>query len=270
MTTPNDHLQPQKIDAFVDRELQSDEARVIDEHLATCHACTLQVLTAFETKHAIAVAASALAPSAESLARLTEHLRRSNGSEKAAIAESALRQTTPLRFARRRVAHLPLWAGIAACFAIVICLFAWQARRDSATITAELLDQHLATLSSAASPQVLSSDRHTVKPWFQGKLPFSFNLPEPSELPPDTTLQGADLAYLSDHPAALLLFTIHKHHVSVFVTERDASLPTRSSRSGFSLRTAATAHLRLIAVSDVNPSEIEALLNSLTKAQQTD
>jgi anti-sigma factor RsiW len=268
VTTPNDHLQPQKIDAFVDRELQSDEVRVTEEHLATCHACTLQVLAAFETKRAFAVAASALPPSIESLARLTAYVRAATAPEKGAATDSPYRQTARLPFIRRRAGRLPLWSGIAACFAILVCLFAWQSRRDSATFTAELLDQHLATLSSAATPQVLSSDRHTVKPWFQGKLPFSFNLPEPAQLPPDTTLQGADLAYLDGHPAALLLFTIHKHHVSVFLTERNASISTRSSRSGFTLRSAATGHLRLIAVSDVNPPDIEALLNSLTIAQQ--
>ncbi len=46
------------------------------------------------------------------------------------------------------------------------------------------LDQHLATLSSGATPQVVSTDRHTVKPWFQGRLPFSFNLPEPERCRP--------------------------------------------------------------------------------------
>ena len=270
MTTPNDHLQPQEIDAFVDRELQPDETRSVDEHLAICHACTLQVLTAFETKRATAVATNTFPLSSESLARLTKYLRASTGPEKTAATGSRLRPTAPLPFTRRRVARLPLWSAVAASFAIVICLFAWQSRRDSATITAELLDQHLGTLSSAASPQVLSSDRHTVKPWFQGKLPFSFNLPEPAEFPSDTSLLGADLAYLNGHPAALLLFTIHKHHVSVFVTERSAFPSAQSGRSGFSLRTVTTAHLCLTAVSDVNPPEVEALLNTLAEAQQTD
>jgi len=101
-----------------------------------------------------------------------------------------------------------LWPGIAACFAVMLGLFVWQSRHTNADLTAELLDQHLATLSVSSAPQVVSSDRHTVKPWFQGKLPFSFNLPEPVDLPPDTVLQRADLAYLSGHPAALLLFTL--------------------------------------------------------------
>jgi len=43
---------------------------------------------------------------------------------------------------------------------------------------AELLDVHIATLASTNPVDVVSSDRHTVKPWFQGKLPFTFNLPE--------------------------------------------------------------------------------------------
>jgi hypothetical protein len=59
--------------------------------------------------------------------------------------------------------------------------------RRSDTLTAELLDQHLATLSNSAVPQVVSSDKHTVKPRFQGRLPFSFNLPDATNFPPDHT-----------------------------------------------------------------------------------
>ena len=70
---------------------------------------------------------------------------------------------------------------------------AWRQMRQADSLSAELLDQHLATLSSGAAPEVISTDRHTVKPWFQGKLPFSFNLPD--KLPADTTLKGGDLTY---------------------------------------------------------------------------
>ena len=48
--------------------------------------------------------------------------------------------------------------------------------RDQAV--AQLLDMHVAALASGNPVDVVSSDRHTVKPWFQGKLPFTFNLPE--------------------------------------------------------------------------------------------
>ncbi len=52
------------------------------------------------------------------------------------------------------------------------------ASNEYAALVTEATDQHIASLAAAAPPQVISSDRHTVKPWFQGKLPFSFNLPE--------------------------------------------------------------------------------------------
>ena len=45
-------------------------------------------------------------------------------------------------------------------------------------VYSELADLHVAALASATPVDVVSTDRHTVKPWFQGKIPFSFNLPE--------------------------------------------------------------------------------------------
>ena len=51
-------------------------------------------------------------------------------------------------------------------------------RARAAQDMAQLLDMHVAALASANPVDVVSSDRHTVKPWFQGKLPFTFNLPE--------------------------------------------------------------------------------------------
>jgi anti-sigma factor RsiW len=164
------------------------------------------------------------------------------------------------------------WIGLAAAILLAVSLVGWQQIHQTNSLSAELLDQHLSTLSSGAAPQVISTDRHTVKPWFQGRLPFSFNLPDAQALPPDTTLKGANLTYLKGQPAALLLFTIHKHQVSVFVTQRSggpnlATLP--AGRSGFSIDTASTRDLQIVAVSDVNPADLDALVAVLAKAQSS-
>ena len=45
-------------------------------------------------------------------------------------------------------------------------------------VVSEIADLHVTALASASPVEVISTDRHTVKPWFQGKIPFSFNLPE--------------------------------------------------------------------------------------------
>ena len=260
----SEHLQPGQIDAFADHELSPDEARVLQQHLATCHPCLLRLLSTMELKQATATAGHRFDPSPAMLARLTAQLQ----------------QTTPAKPQPKRLLTFRqprfFWPSLAAAalLLVAISLTTWTVRRShnalSAELSAELLDQHLATLSPAATPQVLSTDRHTVKPWFEGKLPFSFNLPEPNALPPGTTLKGADLTYLGDHPAALLLFTTGKHQVTVFVTQSSSSSaapPADSTRSGYTLRSIAAGDLRLTAIGDVDPPQLDRLLSSLASVQ---
>jgi anti-sigma factor RsiW len=253
MTQAIEHLNPDTLSAFIDDELPAGEQEAIQQHLAGCHSCALRVLSATELKAATARAGRRFAPPPETLARLTAQLHREP-------------RGTARIYSIRRVA----WAGIAAAIVLAVSLIGWRQLHETNTLAAELLDQHLATLSSAATPQVISTDRHTVKPWFQGRLPFSFNLPDAQALPPDTTLKGADLTYLKGQPAALLLFTIHKHEVSVFLTQRFGgpsltALP--STRSGFTIHSATTHDLRIVAVSDVNPADLDALVATLVQAQ---
>ena len=255
-----EHLQPGQIDAFADHELPPDQARIVQQHIARCHPCSLRLLSTIELKQATTEAGRRFDPSAAALARLTAQLQ----------------QNTPKTKPQpKRVLSFPranfLWpALVAALLLVTVSLATWSVRRSRNALSAEVLDQHLATLSTAAPPQVLSTDRHTVKPWFEGKLPFSFNLPEPTALPPGTTLKGADLTWLGDNPAALLLFTAGKHQVSVFVADRSslAFVPSASMHSGFALRSATAGDLRLIAVGDVDPPQLDRLLASLASVQQ--
>ncbi len=256
-----EHLNPDTLNAFIDGELPLAEQQGIEQHLATCHACTLRVLSATQLKAATARAGHRFAPPPEALARLTAQLHSQS---------QPWPQPQPKPTARIYSIRPAAWAALAAAILLAISLLTWRQLHQTNTLAAELLDQHLATLSSAATPQVISTDRHTVKPWFQGRLPFSFNLPDATALPPDTTLKGADLTYLNGQPAALLLFTIHKHEVSIFLTQRSTSLTLAAlpaTRAGFTLHTATTPDLRIIAVSDVNPSDLDNLLASLVQAQ---
>jgi anti-sigma factor RsiW len=264
VNTATEHLLPGQIDAFADHELSPEQARTVQQHLAACHPCALQLLATIELKRATAEAGRRLSPSPAMLARLTAQLQQNTPAKP--LPDTKPQPKRVLSFARPNF----LWPALAAALLLIaIALTTWSVRRSHNALSAELLDQHLATLSAAATPQVLSTDRHTVKPWFEGKLPFSFNLPEPATLPPGTTLKGADLTYVGDHPAAQLLFTMGKHQVSVFVTERSSSAATTAStRSGFSLRSTTTADLRLIAVGDVDPPQLDRLLSSLASVQQ--
>jgi anti-sigma factor RsiW len=261
MTQRMNHLNPDTLNAFIDGELPATEHQEIQQHLTSCHSCTLRVLSATQLKGATARAGHRFAPPPEALARLTAQLR-------------SQQQTNSQPQTRKPARILPIgsiaWAGLAAAILIAISLLGWRQIHQTDTLATELLDQHLAALSSGASPQVISTDRHTVKPWFQGRLPFSFNLSDATALPPDTVLKGADLAYVNGQPAAMLLYTIHKHQVSIFLTQRTqipilVTLP--ATREGFNLRSATTASLRLIAVSDVNQADLDRLVAALIQAQ---
>ena len=189
-----EHLAMEQVSAFVDGETSAEESEAVERHLASCHACALRVLAATRMKAATARAAQRFVPPAESLARL----RRSS----AKYGEEACTDV----FSFRRAV-----GSVAASLLLAFSVFGWRQVHE-ANRFGRLLDQHLAVLSAGAAPEVISTDRHTVKPWFQGKLPFSFNLPE--ELPADTVLKGGDLTYLDGKAAALLLFSVHKHQVS--------------------------------------------------------
>jgi anti-sigma factor RsiW len=254
MSQEIEHLSQARVSAYVDGELAAGEQEAVREHLQGCATCAVRALSETQLKAATARAGQRFQAPAESLDRFRAVLRQET-------APPASQVSSWRRYS---------WAGLAAVALLAVSLAGWQQVHQASNFSAELLDQHLGSLSSAAVPQVISSDRHTVKPWFQGRLPFSFNLPEPGALPPDTILRGANLTYLEGKPAALLLFTIHKHQVSVFVVQRLggpklAALP--GSREGFTLSTATTRDLELIAVSDVNPADLQALVASLVKVQ---
>jgi anti-sigma factor RsiW len=192
------------------------------------------------------------APSPEALVRLTSQAKKLPPRQQKVI---------PFRFVA--------WGSIAVLLLLAVSLGSLRQSNRNGALSAELVDQHLASLSDSSSPQVISTDRHTVKPWFQGKLPFSFNLPEPTALPAETVLQGADFTYVEGRPAALLRFTIRKHRASVFITQGgQLILPgLQNARSGFNISQSQASGLELAGVSDVNRSDLDALVRTLASVQ---
>jgi anti-sigma factor RsiW len=254
MTQASEHLSNGVVHAYVDGELAGAEQETVREHLSGCSTCSIRVLSTTQLKTATARAGQRYPVPAATLGRLSAQV---------------LQMPAP-RGQRTSTKRPWIWSGLAAALLLAVSLAGWRQIHQTNSLSSELLDQHLGSLSSGATPQVISSDRHTVKPWFQGRVPFSFNLPEPQALPGDTVLRGADLTYLEGKPAALLLFTVHKHHVSVFLTQRSNgvnAIGLAGIRSGFDIQTATTRDLQLIAVSDVNPADLSALLAVLVQAQ---
>jgi anti-sigma factor RsiW len=102
---------------------------------------------------------------------------------------------------------------------------------------------------------------------FQGKIPFSFNLPQ--NLPGDTTLDGANLTFLNGRPTAQLMYRIGKHRVSVFVQQSGGVVASsqRIDRSGFHVIESSAGELEIVAVSDVEASRLAELAGMIDSAQ---
>jgi anti-sigma factor RsiW len=269
----SDHLSASILNALADGELTADQLAIANEHLAGCPACTSSALYQSLLKSSIAKAGQRYAPPAELQERLTQLVSQSKSKPRDLGALGA--DPSPVPSWKR-----PGWVGWATAAALILAAFAgmvavqYTTRRadiasaEKAELITEVFDQHVATLASSQPPQVLSTDRHTVKPWFQGKIPFSFNLPE--NLPRETTLDGANLAYMHDQPVAQLLYSIGKHRVSVFVRERP-SLPGTAlpleEHAGFHVLGFSTGDLEVVAVSDVDPARLADLIFAIRQAQ---
>ncbi|HEX4581185.1 MAG TPA: zf-HC2 domain-containing protein, partial [Acidobacteriaceae bacterium] len=277
-----DHLSSATLNALIDQELSAEQAAAAKEHLDRCPACTSSALNHALLKTAVAKAGQRYTASTH----LQERLRRLSAGDT---------QTPPSRSAKPPQSRSPqsrsAWWIVASTLtaaAVVLIAASWMlVQRESqhaqltsqiasverAALVNEVLDQHIATLAANQPPQVISSDRHTVKPWFQGKLPFSFNLPD--NLPDDTKLDGANLIYLRNRPAAQLLYSVGRHRVSVLIGQKqnaqkqDAliSNPATTERSGFHVTGFATDDLEVVAISDVDPARLSGLVHTIEQAQ---
>jgi anti-sigma factor RsiW len=155
----------EKLDAYLDGELASIEASALNAHIRTCSSCAADALEREQMKRALAAAGKRYEPSVEFRKKIS-----------AITAE----KTSPAKPHRRLS-----WIWILAAPALLILILSVAVNnyvgRETARrlhVYSELADLHVATLASATPVDVLSTDRHTVKPWFQGKIPFTFNLPE--------------------------------------------------------------------------------------------
>jgi anti-sigma factor RsiW len=239
-----------KIEAYADGELSADQMRAMDDHLRACASCTSDVLSRVQWKRSIKTAGTRFSPSLALRQRVEKELAAWN---------------KPVS----RWAWMPKLAA-AAAVVVVAFLFVrgWSAYQQGRTF-AELADLHVATLASSTPVDVVSTDRHTVKPWFEGRIPFTFNVPELGESP--FTLEGGRVSYLDQAPGAQLIFKVGNHRISVFIfqnrLDRHFALgDNRSRRETFNVETWAEDGLRYFVIGDAEANDIHKLSELLKTA----
>jgi anti-sigma factor RsiW len=240
-----------KLDAYLDGELPPAEARALAEHLKGCASCAAESLSRLQQKRALQTAGHRFIPDPAFRARIQQSIA-----------------------VRPRVGWSRLWfPALASAMVLIIAgavfLNLNQHQRSEQRLLSELADLHVATLASSNPVDVISSDRHTVKPWFQGKIPFTFNLPELQDSP--FVLVGAKVSYLNQSPGAQLIFRLRQHQVSVFIFQEQAlgklSTPDAAqSAISFNVRSWTHNGLRYFVIGDASAQDLQKLSELLKSA----
>jgi anti-sigma factor RsiW len=134
---------------------------------------------------------------------------------------------------------------------------------------ARLVDQHITNLASANPVDVVSSDRHTVKPWYAGRLPFTFNLPELAGS--SFQLTGGKVIYVAQQPGAQLWYQAGPHKISVFIFQaRDAKeKPLFNHDLSFNVNRWTEGGLVYYLVTDGSPDEAGKLVQMFQDANRS-
>jgi anti-sigma factor RsiW len=235
----------EKLDTYLDGELPESEEKAAREHLRTCAACAADALARMQMKRSVQAAGKRFQPDPAFRARIQQA---ASGPKRAARG-----QWWPMVFALS-AATMVLVAALSS--------FYLQNRDRERRLISELVDLHVATLASANPVDVVSTDRHTVKPWFEGKLPFTFDLPDLEGSP--YNLVGGRTAYLNQSAGAELVFRIRQHNLSVFIFQERAvgsgcDGVANASQLNFHLRGWSRNGLCYFVVGDVSQDDLDRL-----------
>lgn len=152
-----------------------------------------------------------------------------------------------------------LWAGwpVALAASALLATVLLQQRSLQGN---EVVAAHVRSLLANHLSDVVSTDHHTVKPWFAGKLDFSPPVPDLSSR--GFELLGGRLDYLRQQPIAAVIYRKHSHIINVLasLSGRDfGNLPHTDRVQGYSVRAWRQGGLDLVAISDIDPLELASL-----------
>jgi len=240
MSTEHERIR-ELLHAYVDGELDLANARETERHLRSCADCR-------GTEKAIRELRSALTSEATAY-RAPAHLRRN--------VRAALRREA--KSSRHILSPWLTFATGAAFAAILLGFVFFQTTRAARTnaIVDQVVANHVRSLLAAQLVDVVSSDQHAVKPWFDGKIDFA---PEVRDLSTDGfPLVGGRLDYLDGKTVAALVYQRNKHPINLFITPAPTSRntsPTVVTRRGYNVISWTNSGMKYWAVSDLNQAEL--------------
>ena len=251
MTHPSFEAQ---LDAYLDDELAPTEARELEAHLAQCPDC----VRFRDERLALRAAIEARAPAFQAPDALRERVR------------TALRGASQARVPGRFGAPV-IWRSLALAASLaVVALGSWRLglRRAAGEALADaVLTSHIRSLMPGHLTDVLSSDQHTVKPWFNGRLDFSPPVYDFSGR--GYPLLGGRLDYVNGRAVAALVYGRRQHLINVFLwpaVRGPAGGPSMRTRQGYHELHWTTADYAYWVVSDLGLAELQDFAQLMRQA----
>ena len=226
-------------DAYLDEQLDLAHLTEIDEHLKNCYGCS----EIYDNLRQL----SRVVRSNDLYFKAPAHLRRS--------VQKSLRSET-------RYISLRQWfrfvfpSAVVASIAILSMLF-WDSRSMQKQIVREITSSHIRSLLTGHVTEVTSSDQHTVKPWFDGKLDYAPTVVDLKER--GFPLMGGRLDYVQSRPVAALVYQRGKHVINLFLWPAPDGLrivTKNGTYQGYNVVHWKSSGMNCWAVSDLNAEEL--------------
>jgi anti-sigma factor RsiW len=247
------------IHALIDGELDAGNAREVEAHAAGCPTCGPEL----EAFRAMRVAMAGLDLKQAATPLLRDRIEAALPSPPARLASS--RQVSPpsrRAFFGGFAAGAALAAAAAASLAVVVI-----GDRQEQTVANEVVSAHIRSLQPGHLTDVETSDQHTVKPWFNGRLDVA---PPVVDLTAEGfTLIGGRLDYVDGEPVAVIVYRRRQHIINLFVSHRSGARTgsaTTATVQGYHARHWSEQGLDLWAVSDVAADDLGEFARRISEA----
>jgi anti-sigma factor RsiW len=238
--------------ALIDDELDAGHAREVEDHIAGCPRCAAQLLAYREMSKTVAGADLRYPAPPELRRRIEASLPKTQAPNRRAVL--------------RGFAMGSAVSAIAATGLIAIVLRA----DDEQRIMSEVVSAHLRSLQAGHLTDVLSTDQHTVKPWFNGKLDVA---PPVVDLTAQGfTLIGGRLDYVDTRPIGAIIYRRRSHVINLFVAQTASAQrhPAKTETiQGFNIRRWSERGLNYWAVSDLAADELAEFGEKFEAASRT-
>jgi anti-sigma factor RsiW len=296
------------VDPYLDGELDVRETAWLDAHIATCDACAqlverhrrwsrvvqqaprFQAPTGLADRIRAAIAQGGADASSESggavnsiegaQVRVLVPASGLGPTGTPSLPQSQTRSVpehpSPATVAGRRFTLTwPTWLATAAALLLVasITLSLWILRGNSGGVDSDLVvrdvvSSHIRSLMAQHLTDVPSSDRHTVKPWFAGKVPYALTVPDLGAN--GFTLEGGRLDYVAGRTVAALVYRRHQHVINAFVwplAPGDRPATETRTREGYEAVSWTAHEQQFWVVSDLNDAELRQFVSLMQRAE---